>query len=300
MTVGATPFESPVLKAAHVELLGWNLHTDGRQDVRVWRHELEALVLDLAEARRRFCDASEQLRKAPDELDAMAEESFRVIQEKAAARFAAAPDAVAALLERLRALDALAAAMSGCSEGRCDITGKRGGQHTNAGCRCLSSVPPKMRPALRRLFDLLRVGGADVRSSPAATGPQGTGYDGEDRSASASALDVTDDDVERAVKVHDSALMTVGEADEFKGVQHVSRIILRRVLSDFVSRRMRARRRSAFVLFNNDSPELAYDDERAAQTEAKVRQAAAKRDARQSELSAYWHVHEVPCAGGAE
>ncbi len=56
------------------------------------------------------------------------------------------------------------------------------------------------------------------------------------------------------------------------------------------------------ILFNNDGPELAYTDEKAAEAEAAKRRKAAKEaEGSASFVSSmyppsYWHVHSVPMA----
>lgn len=56
--------------------------------------------------------------------------------------------------------------------------------------------------------------------------------------------------------------------------------------------------KSVFVVFNNDSPELAYFDGSAAEHEAKARQAAARERKRPGDVISgeYWHVHEIALA----
>lgn len=54
--------------------------------------------------------------------------------------------------------DSAAKLLGGCSDGYCTVTGRKGGQHTNGGCRCLRDLTFQQRSliqAARRLRDAL-------------------------------------------------------------------------------------------------------------------------------------------------
>jgi hypothetical protein len=44
----------------------------------------------------------------------------------------------------------------GCGDGHCRLAGKKSGQHTNAGCRCLSDVEQIQRIRIGKALDILR------------------------------------------------------------------------------------------------------------------------------------------------
>ncbi len=61
----------------------------------------------------------------------------------------------------------------GCGDGYCVLAGRRAGQHTNAGCRCLHDFPIEQRRRFQAAFMILRsMAGVDATPSRAGT-PRG-------------------------------------------------------------------------------------------------------------------------------